>query len=197
MKKIYYSLIVIILFISMTYAGDFPINIEDFLKTVSSKFNIDTIKDKESLEKTSDNILSKVYLLKSKSLMKNNYGQQSYQRIEIEFYWYQNDSTAANLCLKFLKRFDSDCQKLEKRNNCSAIKSPPRFIWHGDGRIILLKTECEIINDNFIQLKRDILRIFRQDEIEYTDIGCGGPLLWNNLILNYNKDVKHDPSEEK
>ena len=159
------------------------LSFEDKIQNLKSCYlkSYDEINKKDkgihALQNSNTTFHQAVFLKKKTSI---NYGdvEDIYPVVNLFFYEYSTEDDCQKAFIKWLECFGGECDQITVGTNMDHIKMPPMYIIKNATEIIVLKYLCEHNENNWADLKNDLLSSFKTPGSKIMNVECGGPLTW-------------------
>lgn len=140
--------------------------------------------DKSIIPERYENNYAKKIALKKKTTI--NYGkvENVYPVAQLWFYQYKDSATCRNVINNWLQCYGFDCTPVEFMVDLPAIKTTPSLAIFNEKEIIFLQYQCEHIENNWEEIRSELLEIFPQSGSYYllSLDKCGRALKWKNYV---------------
>lgn len=156
----------------------FPKKVDLFLEKYQLLYT-EVKNDKSIIPERYENNYAKKIALKKKTSV--NYGkvENVYPVAQLWFYQYKDSAACRNVINNWLQCYGFDCTSVEFMVDLPAIKTTPSLAIFNEKEIIFLQYQCEHIENNWENFRKEIINTFGQDSfIQLSLDKCGKKLIW-------------------
>lgn len=134
--------------------------------------------DKKHLLERFGNAGGKTLFLKKKMPVKYGNVENIYPVAQLRFLTYADSAQRANAVSNWFACFGNDCITIMEGEEIKSVKTTPGFYIINEKEIITLDYLCEHAENDWEEIKQNLVNGFASKKSIIIDLGCGGPLRW-------------------